>query len=487
LWIVLALVTALRAVFAAVVELSPDEAYYWVWSRQLAAGYFDHPPAVAWWMRAGTSLLGDSGLGIRLPALLLGAGTSWMLFVLTRRLTGDARVAFWVALLVSASPLLATGSVIHTPDASLVLAWSLAIWFALRAFDRNRVWDWMGLGAAIGLACLSKSSGLLLVAGVGLYAVSCKAGRDCLRGPGPVSGLLVAGLVAAPNLIWNVQHQGGALLFQTRHVTDSMGLRPLGLLEFVGGQAGVVSPLLWLGLSGFLLLGWRRAVRFGRTEAYLLWCLSGPVMLGFALLSIFQRVEVNWPAVVYLAAVAGMAWCLTGGIWYLRRRRLWWALALALALGSSLLAHLQAVWPVLPLAPAQDPTDRLRGWRVFAEQVAADADALGAQIASEGYGPTSQLRFYTGRQVAYSPTSQRRSQYDLWPAPKLTGRLLFLQPLTSSGPPAVCGAERERWMLIREPAGDRSDKSNSFRWWVCEPVGSAPPDPGSQTDASRGS
>ena len=56
----------LRAVLAALLPLSADEAYYWLWSRHLAAGYFDHPPAIAWLIRAGTSLFGDTPLGVRL-------------------------------------------------------------------------------------------------------------------------------------------------------------------------------------------------------------------------------------------------------------------------------------------------------------------------------------------------------------------------------------------------------------------------------------
>ena len=62
----LAAITLARLIAAAVVPVSPDEAYYWVWSRALSPGYYDHPPMVAFWIRAGTLLLGDTPLGIRL-------------------------------------------------------------------------------------------------------------------------------------------------------------------------------------------------------------------------------------------------------------------------------------------------------------------------------------------------------------------------------------------------------------------------------------
>jgi 4-amino-4-deoxy-L-arabinose transferase-like glycosyltransferase len=56
---------ALRFVAAAVLPLSADEAYYWLWSRHLSAGYFDHPPAIAWCIRFGTLLFGDTSFGVR--------------------------------------------------------------------------------------------------------------------------------------------------------------------------------------------------------------------------------------------------------------------------------------------------------------------------------------------------------------------------------------------------------------------------------------
>src|SRR5271154_5867336 len=47
------------------VELTFDEAYYTLWSRSLAWGYLDHPPMVAAWIRASTTLFGPSEFGVR--------------------------------------------------------------------------------------------------------------------------------------------------------------------------------------------------------------------------------------------------------------------------------------------------------------------------------------------------------------------------------------------------------------------------------------
>ncbi len=463
LLVVLGGLTVLRGVFAAVVDLSPDEAYYWVWSTRPGWGYFDHPPGVAWLIRAGTALLSDCELGVRLPALLCSLVCVWTVFVITRDLTGSGRQAFWVGMLLALSPIFSVGAVIHTPDALLAASWSGALWFALRAVRSDRIADWIGLGACIGLAALAKLTGWFLLPGLAVFAFCCKAGRVRLKRPGPALTLLVAALVALPNLLWNAGAGGGSYAFQLAHATGGLSFSAANFLGFLGGQLGVVSPLLWIGLVLFMAVSWRREVRFGRNPAFLMWCLSAPLFGFCLLLSVVQKVEANWPAMAYLGALPGAAWAWSGGRFYLRRLRLWTGLALGIAFAMTLLIHIQALAPFLPVGDRMDATARLRGWRELAAEATREADRLGARLASEGYGPVSELRFYTGRPVFYQRSSTRLSQYDLWEPEEPRGTLLFLQPIGSPEPPAMCQPARSRWILMK-PA----EAAERFRWWVCE-------------------
>ncbi|MBC7674277.1 MAG: glycosyl transferase, partial [Polaromonas sp.] len=75
--VVTAVATMLRLLLAAWLPLFPDETYYWEWSRHLAAGYYDHPPAiavlVAMGARLGTLLgAGPSPFFVRLVPVLVG-------------------------------------------------------------------------------------------------------------------------------------------------------------------------------------------------------------------------------------------------------------------------------------------------------------------------------------------------------------------------------------------------------------------------------
>ena len=116
-----------RAVLAASIGLTDDEAYYRLWALAPAWGYLDHPPMVGWMIAAGRWIAGDTPLGIRLGAVLTSLLGPLVLWRSAHILFGPAvaRRAVWMAL---AMPLMAVGGVIITPDTPSVLFWGLAAW-----------------------------------------------------------------------------------------------------------------------------------------------------------------------------------------------------------------------------------------------------------------------------------------------------------------------------------------------------------------------
>src|SRR4051812_35011122 len=81
--------TLVRLMLAALLPLFPDETYYWDWSRHLAGGYFDHPPAISWLIAAGTAMLPSSAFAIRLFPVLAGSVATWFAVLIARRLAGE--------------------------------------------------------------------------------------------------------------------------------------------------------------------------------------------------------------------------------------------------------------------------------------------------------------------------------------------------------------------------------------------------------------
>src|SRR6185437_3186463 len=104
LWLVAGLtMIRLIALFRTPVELYPDEAQYWLWSRALAFGYYSKPPVIAWAIWASTAFGGDAEPWVRLPAVLFQAGAALVVFAIGRRLYGS-RTALAAAALYALTP-----------------------------------------------------------------------------------------------------------------------------------------------------------------------------------------------------------------------------------------------------------------------------------------------------------------------------------------------------------------------------------------------
>ena len=152
--VVLALV-ALRLVGAAFTPITFDEAYYWMWSKSLSGGYYDHPPMVALVIRAGTMIAGDTELGVRLVSVLLALPMSYAVYRSAAILFGGARLAATATILLNVTLMAAVGTLIVTPDAPLLVASSFVLFFLAKVAESGRGAWWLAVGAAVGCALLS--------------------------------------------------------------------------------------------------------------------------------------------------------------------------------------------------------------------------------------------------------------------------------------------------------------------------------------------
>ncbi|MEA3643779.1 MAG: glycosyltransferase family 39 protein [Lamprobacter sp.] len=217
-------VTAWRLLVADALPVTRDEAYYFNWARQLAWGYFDHPPGVAL-IGVGTWLDPGSTLAARLGAVALG-GLSllvlWRLYHASGLSSGNGLLLALILSIASIPGLIA--GVITTPDTVLMLCWPLALHEALRALQGQRK-RWLTAGLATGLGLLGKYS-MVMIGPVFLWALL-RADPRALRTPWPYLGGLIALLVFSPNLVWNAQNDWLTLRFQFGHgfSTDSGPIR----------------------------------------------------------------------------------------------------------------------------------------------------------------------------------------------------------------------------------------------------------------------
>jgi 4-amino-4-deoxy-L-arabinose transferase-like glycosyltransferase len=382
-----AMLLALRAVMAAAIPLSADEAYYWLWSRYPDFGYFDHPPMIAWAIRAGTELLGDTVPGIRASGVVLSIAASWLVFETGLVVLGDRGKAALAALLFNLSLLVNAEMLAATPDMPSVATAAL-FQFALArlgaALPAKRARWWLLAGAAGGLGLLSKYSALFLAVGALLWLVTDKNRRLWLKTPWPWIAGLIALLLFAPNLLWQAAHRWETFAFQFGRVAGNrLTLRYLG--EFLGAEFGLMTPGIFL----MALAGLARARR--GQSLFLPAALVLPALAYFLVHALHDRVQGNWPAFLMpmLAILAAAAF-------EAPRTRPVARAAVPLAALMLATVYLQIFTGLLALGK-NDPLPRLlgAGFRAAAASLPDAEKAAGARaILTTDYETTAWLRFY---------------------------------------------------------------------------------------------
>jgi 4-amino-4-deoxy-L-arabinose transferase-like glycosyltransferase len=395
----LAVLTGIRLWVAAVAPLAPDEAYYWTWSHALAAGYFDHPPMVALWIRAGTMLAGEGALGVRLLGPFSAAAGSLFLYDAAERLFPGRRAGVTAAVLLNATLMFGAGAVVMTPDTPLLLFWTATLWTAARiATGGAPVW-WLAAGAFSGLALTSKYTAAFLPIGLGLYIVMVSPGW--WRRREPWVGAAMGALLFLPVVIWNAENGWAGFLRQGGRVSDWRPERAAGFLgELAAGQIGLATPGVCLMFAAGIVMATRMAARTREPAWSLLAVLSVPPALVFLQHAFGDRVQGNWPAILYPAAAIAASG-LTGRLW---RRLAWPSAGLGFALTGLIYAHVLLAWPFV----AGDPVARqLSGWDDLALRAEAARQAAGADfVAAEPYGIAAELAWHlpaTAQLVATGP------------------------------------------------------------------------------------
>ncbi len=402
-------------------DLSPDEAHYWEWSRRLDLSYYSKGPMIAYLIRFGTLLFGNSVFGIRFMAVVLSALSSVLIYFLGKRLY-DERVGIFSAILLQLVPLFSAFGVLFTIDSPFIFFWILSLFLFREAIDgqsrtsnlRSNMY-WLLLGLSVGLGLLTKYTMAFFYLCAFLFLLFSKEHRRLLWTADPYVSFVISLLVFSPVLIWNAGH-GWVTLKHTAgqaHVAEGLRISLMSFLEFFGSQLFVVTPLLFVLMAVSL---WK--LRKEQEGSFLYW-FSIPVIIFFLLKSIQAKVQANWAMPGYVTGIIAFS------VFYMRSfssgrksKKILTGAAILVALFITSVAYYSSILPI----PAEiDPTSRLKGWEDLGKEVTPVYEQMSLKkpvfLFSDRYQVSSELAFYVkGHPVTYCVNLNRRmNQYDLWP------------------------------------------------------------------------
>ena len=431
----------LRLVAAAYTPLTFDEAYYWMWSKHLAGGYYDHPPMVAVVIRLGTMIAGDTELGVRLVSVLLGLPMSWAVYRTAGILFGGRRMAASATILLNVTMMAAVGTLIVTPDAPLLVASSFVLFYLAKVLETGRGAWWLAVGAAVGAALLSKYTALFFGPAILIWLVSVPKLRHWLISPWPYLGAMVSLAIFSPVLLWNANHQWVSFIKQIGRATRIEGFNP-AFIERIDPDPDRFCNAIGIHPRRDGALRADVARRRALASRALINSIYWTIVAVFRWHSLHGRVEANWsrPVIPRLHRAAGAADARDG----MRASN---ASSISVGAGPR---HRNLMFAALVL---QANTGWLSGYRrdatvrsigVGMRELAAEVETvrvrLGAAcVLAPDYGTIGWLAFYLPRGSCVVQRGERIRWVNM-PEPDpalLAGKLLFVDEVREAGQPEL--------------------------------------------------
>lgn len=414
-------------------DLSPDEALYWDCTRRPELSYYTKGPLIVYLMLLSTHVFGTTVFGVRVLAVVFSAASSVLLHKLCISMFKDSKEAQFIglsaAMLFQITPLYAAYGVIFTIDSPFVFLWIASLYTFWKIIDNSERGNdsglvlWIALGVLTGIGFMAKYIMAFFYICAFLFLLLTE-NRRLLKTSKPYVAFIVGVATLSPVIIWNAAH-GWVTLKHTAghaHVADGLQILPLSLLEFIGSQLGVVTPVI-LVLTLIALC----KLKGSQKGDFLFW-FSIPVLVFFTVKSIQGKVQANWPMTGYITGIIAAS-----SVYYTKeafkamsiRVKRTIVIGTAAALVVTAVGHFPSV---LHLNPDHDPASRLRGWLEFGSVITKLYSELKQEgktypygtevlLVSDKYQVTAQMAFYTqGNPLVYCINLGRRvNEYDMWP------------------------------------------------------------------------
>ena len=409
-----AAMTVMRLIYASLIDLRTDEAYYWTWSKENVLSFLDHPPMIAWFIRFGTAIFGDTNLGVRFAGVLAMLVTQLLLADIVRRVTNDVRAVVLAVLMPEAALYYGLLMAKVSPDVAMIPFAVAMLWALVRLSGSGDARWWLAAGLFAGLALLSKFTIIMLLPAVAAFMLVPAWRWRWLRSPWPWLAALIAVVVFLPVLIWNGEHDWASFRFQfvRAAATHDFSLRTVG--DFIGIQFGLVGfVLLPVVLSGVALTAWRGYRRRDAVPILLSTCVIVPFGY-FFWKSTTLRVGDTWPMFLwpagFAAAAINIAMLPREGwpAWMIKSTISWANIAVTTGIAFVVLVFLYSVAAPWNFIGRADPIGGEAGYQPVAARAEAELQKTGATwIATTDYRTYAMMRWYFNGRVPVVQINER--------------------------------------------------------------------------------
>lgn len=447
-----------------------DEFYVRESGRHLAWGYPDHPPLsplLAW---LADELAPGSLLALRIPAAVAAALTVALIGLIAREFGGGRGAQVLASALAASSILvLAPGHILATATLDVTFATALVFVVArlLRTGDTRL---WAVAGVVLGFGLLNRVF-LVVYAAIALGALAVTGPRHVLRGRWLPLGILLAGVIAAPTVVWQARNGWPQWVMATEISADN------SRWELLSYQLVIVGPLLLpIWIAGLWWLSRQPPVRcFG--VAYL-------VLLAVLLVTSGQQhyLFAAYPPLLAAGGIVVARWC-TAAAPRLR------AAAVGLLLAVSAAVSAVFALPVLPLPVlAETPVVAFNkelgeqiGWPEMGRTIAEVVDRLPAQVRADtvvvasNYGQAGAVAEFGPQFIAegtpFPAVYSGHQAYGWWgPPPERYRTAVVLGTDAPSHAPAWTGVGCGRLMEVATVRNDHGveNQENGTRVFLCQ-------------------
>jgi Dolichyl-phosphate-mannose-protein mannosyltransferase len=410
----IAAMTAMRIVYASLLDLRTDEAYYWTWSKENVLSFLDHPPMVAWFIRFGTSIFGDTNFGVRFAGLVAMVTTQLLLADIVRRVTHDFRAVMIALLMTEAALYYGLLMAKVSPDVALIPFATAMVWALVRLAESGDGRWWLAAGAFAGLALLSKFTVVLLLPAILAFTLIPNWRRRWLKSPYPYVSVLIAFALFLPVVIWNMQHDWASFRFQLVRATATHQWSGRTFGEFIGLQFGLVGFVLLPVVLAAAAITARRGYRRSDPVAILL---STAVIVPFVYFlwkSMSLRVGDTWPMFIWpfgFAAAAINLVAMQQEGWphsFINRSFRWAKVAIVTGIAFVIAVFLYYVATPWNFIGRTDPAGGEAGYEAVVSRAEAELQKTGATwIATTDYRTYSMLHWFFGNRVPVVQINER--------------------------------------------------------------------------------